>query len=494
MTPQELRAAMQRALDGLLAQRADLTSQLGDLRSRLDAGDNTVTAETVDAIVGQRRDLDQRIDADRGRLAEVDAEITRDAEMDTLAQQRTPGADRPAYDRVARVGEEPRTYSRHKDFTGESSWFQDMYRRQHLADPAATERLQRHGREVQVDAERSGGVESRAVATAGFAGLVTPQWLLDLAAEPLRSGRPIANAVQQLALPADGMTINIPRGTTGASAASQATENTAVSNADEVWSDLSIPVRTIAGQQDISRQSLERGMNGLDELVFLDLAGAYHAELDRQVATGSGASGEMLGIRLTAGINTATAFGGAPTAANFITKTAGQITAVAASGTKVIPNAWFVHPRRWGWLTSLSDSQGRPLVVPGVGGPVNAPALVSEPGGYSGDGDQTSTNTLVSVGSLHGLPLFTDSNIPTNLGTPLEDVALVVDRRHMLLWEDGGGQPRQLRFEETKGDQLTVKLVIYGYAAFTAGRYPTAVGRVGGADTTAAQGLVAPAF
>ena len=40
--------------------------------------------------------------------------------------------------------------------------------------------------------------------------------------------------------------------------------------------------------------------------------------------------------------------------------------------------------------------------------------------------------------------------------------------------------PKELRFEQTLGNQLTVKLVSYGYAAFTAGRFPTAVGIIGG--------------
>jgi hypothetical protein len=95
---------------------------------------------------------------------------------------------------------------------------------------------------------------------------------------------------------------------------------------------------------------------------------------------------------------------------------------------------------------------------------------------------------------MQGLPVVTDANIPTNVGTNLEDVILVVDADAILLWEDGDGMPRQLRFEQTLGQNLTIKLVAYGYTAFTAGRYPQGVARVGGADATAGQGLVAPTF
>ena len=488
--------------DELIAQQEERERALQGKReaaskrlAAMGAGEERATDEDVDAVLAERKQVDEDLVKVRARLEQLRKAKAEDDDATAKQRQSVPTQTRqPKYDEVGRVTREERTYTADKDARGEASWFRDMYLRREMNDPAAGERLLRHGREVEVEYRSGREVQSRAVATGGFAGLVTPQWLLDLAAEPLRSGRSVANAVQGLGLPAEGMTLNIPRGTTGASAAAQATENSSVSNTDEVWADLSIPVRTISGQQDVSRQSLERGMPGLDSLVYLDLAGAYHAELDRQVITGSGASGEMLGIRNTAGINTATAFGAGPTAGTFVSKTAGQIAAVASVGTKVTPNAWFWHPRRWGWINSLSDSQGRPLVVPGVGGPMNVPAFNANPGAYSGDGDQTSTTTLESVGSMHGLPIFTDSNIPTNIGTPLEDLAFVVDRRHMLLWEDGDGQPRQLRFEQTLGNQLTVKLVIYGYAAFTAGRYPTAVGRVGGADTVAAQGLVAPSF
>ncbi|OJV23341.1 MAG: hypothetical protein BGO26_10260 [Actinobacteria bacterium 69-20] len=95
---------------------------------------------------------------------------------------------------------------------------------------------------------------------------------------------------------------------------------------------------------------------------------------------------------------------------------------------------------------------------------------------------------------MQGLPVITDANIPTNVGTQSEDQVLVLDTAHPLLWEDGSGIPTQFRLEQTLGGQLTVKLVVYSYIAFTAGRYPGAVGVVGGKDATAGQGLIAPTF
>jgi hypothetical protein len=72
---------------------------------------------------------------------------------------------------------------------------------------------------------------------------------------------------------------------------------------------------------------------------------------------------------------------------------------------------------------------------------------------------------------------------------------LVLNAPDILLFEEGDGMPNQLRFEQTLGAQLTTKIVCYGYVAATAGRYPKAVGVVGGVDTGGATfGLVAPTF
>ena len=384
---------------------------------------------------------------------------------------------------------EPRTYQR----GGPNSFFADAWGASIGGDFEARQRIERHGAEVRVHGEIPGS-EERATTTTTFAGLVVPQYLVDYAALVLRNGRPLANAITKLPLPAQGTTFQVPRGTTGASMAIQATENTAVSSTDEVFANVTLNVATIAGQQDVSRQSLERGTPGIDELIYLDLAGAYAAALDTQIINGSGASGQLLGILNTAGINAATAYGAAPTAALFTTKIAGQIAAVAGAGTAIQPRILVMHPRRWGWLQSLSDSTGRPLAVALPVGPYNAGALITAPGGYSGDGPSIGGPTQF-VGMLaNGLPVLTDANIPITIGTNNEDVVLVLDTQQILLWEDGDGQPKRLRFEQPLGNQLSVRLVAYGFSAFTAGRYPAAVGKCGGLDVTATFGQVQPLF
>lgn len=485
----ELLAARQKHTDDLTAKRAALVSE----------SDPKVTEADVRSVVEARSAVDAEIDAVQARIAELEAEQAREDAIDKLQREVNPeGGAKPipgqrGYDKQGRTGAEPAAYSRAN--AHDTSFFADAYAATRgYAPRAVQERLERNECEYRA----SDAFVERATTTGSYAGLVVPQYLVDMAANVLRNGRPTANAVTRMPIPEQGMSFLLPRATTGVTEASQATENTAVSNTDQVWANTTVPVATIAGQQQVSRQSLERGTPGIDALIYADLAAAYAAELDRQIFVGTGASGQMTGINPQSGINTATAFGAAPTATTFYSKLAGQIAAIAGAGTAVRPSLIVMHPRRWGWLTLQVDTAGRPLVVPEGNAPWNAYGINSMPGGYGLDGNPTDPGFDV-VGKLHGLPIVTDANVPTNIGTPLEDLVFVFDQRHALLFEDGDGAPRQLRFEQIQasgvaGAGLTVTLVAYNYAAFTAGRYPAAFGRVGGADTVAAQGLVAPTF
>jgi HK97 family phage major capsid protein len=449
-----------------------------------DEAQATALRSARDAIVGLDADLDQQQEALRSALDEQTRNANAAAWRAELGQG-NPGDQRQSF----HVTDEARTYRADLDRRGEVSFFVDAFRAQ-AGNMQARARLERHAEEVRVEGE---GQSTRAVSTGSFAGLIVPQYLIDLAAQVLRTGRVVANTVANQPLPDQGMTFTIPRGTTGATVASQAIENSALVNTDEVWNDLLIPVATIGGQQDVSRQSLERGMAGIDQLVYSDLARAYHAELDRQVIAGSGASGQMLGMLNTAGIATATPFGAVVTAARLNRKLAGAVSAIGSAGIGIEPQLFAMHHRRWGALTAETDDSGRPLMGLGAGS-TNALAVNQTPGQWSAGNNPDDPRQARTVGSMQGLPVVTDANLPTNVGTNLEDVVLAYDPRVPILWEEGDGMPRQLRFDQTVGQNLTIKLVIYGYAAFTAGRYPQAVARIGGADTAAGNGLIAPTF
>lgn len=82
-----------------------------------------------------------------------------------------------------------------------------------------------------------------------------------------------------------------------------------------------------------------------------------------------------------------------------------------------------VHPRRWAWLASYTDTTGRPLVSPTAGG-YNA---LAAPGEVVSAG---------RAGSVLGLEVWTDPNVPTNLGAGTnQDAVLMFKRDDIWLWE-----------------------------------------------------------
>ncbi len=355
------------------------------------------------------------------------------------------------------------------------SFFRDAWLMRERQDFAAQERLERNSREQRdVIVDRYGADQFRDVGSSAFSGLVVPQYLVDLVAPLARSGSPLLNAlVSRVQLPVEGLTVNVSRITTGSTVAAQAAENTAVSETDMDDTLLTVNVRTYAGQQDVSRQSLERGA-GIDQVVYNDLARAYMSTVDSAIINADGTAGTHLGIRSTAGIISVAYTDASPTIPELYPKVADAVQQVE-SGLYRAPSIILMHPRRWRWLTAGVDSQNRPYVVPNQNGPFNALAVADAPA-YG-----------QVVGLFHGLPVITDANIPTNLGGGTEDVILVLATPDLVFWQEADGMPRQLRFEQVQAPQ-SIRLAVWGYSAFTAGRYPLANATIGGT------GLVAPTF
>lgn len=466
-----------------LAERKTHEESISDVQARCLSDGGRAPSDDEATLVREARAAKNTIDAEldkmRDELAANETERAADVSADALTRQITPTADAPKYDQVGRIQAEPRTYTERASYANERSFFQDLYQAEMRGDFAARDRLTRHSNEVLIEREMS----ERALATGGLAGLVPPQYLVDKYALLARAGRPAANVMPTEPIPSVGMSFLIPRGTTGASAAVQASENSALSTTDEVWSNVTVNVASVGGYAPVSRQSLERGTPGVDQIIFRDLVGAYGVAVDQQVLTGTGASGQTLGILQTASINQSTAFVAAATTATFYTKLAGQLNAVETTRYRA-PNLIIMHPRRWNWLLTQVDTAGRPLVVPNQNGAFNALGLY--------DSNSADPPMAIPVGSILGLPVITDASIPTAVGSGPEDQVIVMYKDDSILYEDSSS-PTTVAFEQTAATTLTVTLVAYGYVAFTAGRYPSAVGVVGG-NSAAGFGLIAPTF
>jgi hypothetical protein len=92
------------------------------------------------------------------------------------------------------------------------------------------------------------------------------------------------------------------------------------------------------------------------------------------------------------------------------------------------------------------------------------------------------------VGYIAGTPVIVDGNMVTNLGAGTnEDVIIGVTAEELHLWEEASA-PLYIRAEQTNAASLGELLVVFGYSAFTAGRYPGAHGTIGGTA------LVTPTF
>ena len=449
-----------------------LLNQMVEERAEIAESQTTI----VEAAATEERDLSESEDKNlRGlstRAAELDTRIEElrsvqlaNLEAAKLRAEVTATDDSTEHRAVGNVvvTHEPSTYSEENRSV---SFFSDLYNSQFNGDISATDRIRRHRQESEL--------EQRDGTTASFAGLVVPQYLTDLAADLARAGRPFADQCTNLPLPNDGMTINISRVTTGASAAVQATENAAVSETDIDDTLLTQSVRTIASGQQISRQAIERG-TGVDSLIAADMMGAMSSQLESQIIIGSGSSGQLEGVRNVTGQTAVTYTDASPTVAELYPKIIDSIQSVNSN--RFAPADLIVmHPRRLGFLQAGLDTTGRPIVLPTNNVPQNAIGT----GPVAGYG-----NTGVQIA---GVPVVTSGAVPTNTGAGgNQDEIYVVRRSDMLLFEQQG-QPALVRFDATAGLNLTVTLVAYEYACAVFGRYPGSISTISGT------GLVTPSF
>jgi HK97 family phage major capsid protein len=435
-----VKAEMDAVLDAVASEnRTDLTAE---------------ETTKVDALVAESRSLDEKIE-----------KLTTQAAADRKASEAREAVAEIATPKVGgfKVTKEARTYAPESD----ASFFKDAYNAQFKSDYSAQERLARHQREESI--------ERRDVGTAQFEGLVIPQYLTEFAAPLARAGRPFADfATLKHTLPAAGMTLNISRMTTGSTTAVQVTQNDAVSETDVDDTLLTINVRTIAGQQDLSRQAIERG-TGIDLFVAQDLIRSWHTTLDSQILNGAGSAGTILGLSDSGG-NAVTFTSTAPTVALLYPKLADAIQQIQTNAF-VNPTHFVMHPRRLAFLLAAVDTTNRPLVVPAASGPTNAIGSGAGSVAYGNSGYQ-----------MMGLPIITDANVVTTDGTGTnQDEIYVVTAQENHLWEQPGS-PFTLRYDATGAGNLTIKTVVYGYAAFSAGRYPKANSIIAGT------GLAAPTF
>lgn len=369
----------------------------------------------------------------------------------------------PGYDRQARHTGRGLTYRPDAD----CSFLRDLKSFVATGDAEARGRLTRNNTEVATEYR-----QLSSIVTGQVAEFVPPMYLMDLLVRKARPGRVFADQITNLALPTGTMTAHLPRVVQGTSVDAQAGgENTQVTNQDMTSDDIAANVHTLAGQQILSWQLVDQSPIGMDEVILTDLAADLAVKTDVFVLSHNETG--KVGVLNLPGTNTITFTSSTPTVADLYPKIANGIQQIATS--RYMPaTRIFMHPRRWAWFESAIDTTGRPLVVPAAQMPMNA---MAEMGGQVAEG---------LAGSIMGLPVYTDANLPTNLGTDAtEDPIIVCRAEDLFLWE---GVPRIVPDRFSLSGQLSLRLVTWRYMAVQHGRYPSAVSIITGT------GMAAPTF
>jgi HK97 family phage major capsid protein len=364
----------------------------------------------------------------------------------------------------ASVTSEPKTY--HRD-NASRSWLADMYAAQRGGDIEALARLQRNN------------AEARALNSSTTTGgdFLPPIWAGSYFAEVKRARRVISSLMRPLPLPPSGETITVPRMTAGATVAVQTADNQTLSNTDAVTASLTVPVCTVAGYADCSRQVIERSEPGLDQLLLGDLFKAYSSKIESYAINGSGANGQPQGVLGLSGINTITYTDSTPTVAEIYPKLMDAVRQVTEAVFE--PTVGYVMTaRRLAWFLAAVDNSNRPLVVPSGQGPYNA-------FGVKSDANPSFLDNLQPAAYLGGLPVFVSELIPKTLGSGTNEDRIISGAfGEALIWEEPAG-PRTFTFEGILSQTAGIRIQCLGYVALTWGRYPSATSVIAGSGLSA---------
>ncbi len=434
----ERRAGIKQQLDALVA----------GAEARADKNFSPTETSAFDRLLGDLRAADAAI-------ADMDENEARSARS---AQARAAAGESGTWS----VGGESATYRPDSPV----SFFQDLVSSKR-GDFDAAQRLQRNNSEMALERRALGNTGGTGGSGGEFA---PPAWLESEFVALARAARVTADRLTKRPLPSGVSSVNIPKVTGGTATAVQTTRNTTVAAVDPTTSALTSGITTIAGKVVVSLQLLQQSPVALDEMLLGDLAADYARTLDLQVISGTGAGGQLLGLLNVAGI-TQTAY---TQATPSVTGTGGYYAtinkAIAAVATSrfLPPTCILMHPRRWSWVAAAFDSSGRPLVSPSG----NAFNQIADASAVAAQGP---------VGEMAGLPVYTDANLPTNLGAGLnQDPTLVLRAEDVFLWET---EPTLASFDAPYSDSLGVLFRAHGYSALIGSRYPASIAVVNGTGT-----------
>lgn len=524
-------------LEKLQARREEAVNELASLvdkreeaRSAFEARENSQDAKPSDeersAEVVAEEEFGKQFDAREREVHSLDRRIR---EQEAIEQRRQIAAK--AASPSISVTSEPLTYR--KDNAKETSYFFDLAARYHTGaankhpDPnGALERLERHAKEMSVempkrDAERSRraqeqidraereftgslrGVTARGLdvspfeqrtnpnRTDGQGGyFVPPLWSIDEYIKYLRAGRVAADLCRGMELPAGTDSINIPKLATPTATGVQTADNASVTSQDLTDTSVSASVKTIAGQQDVAIQLLEQSPGQImDQVIIEDLMADYNKQIDVQVLTGSGSSGQITGLlpgSNYSNTNTVTWTSATPLGNSFNQALGAAVSKTAYTRYSLENVHALLHPRRWFWFATALDgssgTSGRPLVNASEFGPFNVSALEVNPTPYQGMVGRTP----------FGVPVHIDGNVPATataaggITTGTNDLGVVAKFDDIWLFE---GALRTRVLPEVLSGTLQVRFQVFAYFALLV-RYGQSIAVIQGTGMAAPTGAI----
>jgi hypothetical protein len=256
----------------------------------------------------------------------------------------------------------------------------------------------------------------------------------------------VADSLRNEPMTAWGQYVQAPLLTSSASVDVH-TDGDSVSNTDPQTDLASEHYSFISGYVDVDRQAFDR--SNLDQAIARELGELYGSKLDEQILSGSGTTGELLGLlTVTPGTNV-TYTDASPTAQKVLASAIGATVAGVGEKRGMLPDLVILHATRYAWLTTkLAYDPGQGLAD--IGLPVRF----------------VPTETM---------PLVNTNQDPI-IALRREDIPLFRDRPHLRIQEDVGS------------GNLRVRILIWGDSAFLPSRYLKAIGVATGS------GLVTPAW
>ena len=463
---------------------------IADLEQKIARNRNYVETVLADAKRAGRQNLTLSEDAEcERRLNEIDADKAslerarrverEESDLDAAMRESHPATPATpasrvnrAYDRVARITSEPRTYNRGNDPSG-TNFLADVARAQLVGDAEAYSRLARHSQEERIEragtgySERAAGDLVTGSSGAGIGGICVPQYLVDLTAPAVAARRPLADSMTPHTLPDTGMTFTIPVITTATSVANQANQLDVVSATSLNETDLTLSVYTAAGQQQVSRQAVDR--SSIDTFVVGDLLTRYATNLDSQLLN-------MATVGLAAkALSTLGAYADTqPTGAKLYPKILAAASGVEAVLMGTNADLCVMHSRRWNWL-SKEMTTSWPLI--------NSNGLPVQAAGTSNNANYGGVRGVLP----NGMHVVVDNNVTTTVSASQDEVYVIPSAEAHLFEQPNS--PVYIRAEQPSVQKLAVLYVVYGYYGFTFDRYGT-----GSMQKVAGTGLTTPTF